>query len=236
MRTGSSRDYRLTGIAGIALCACALISSNGCVSGSGEIAHVSNNEEWTKKEIVWGKFKKDRPFIAMFEGWRGSWPNYMHVMAKNIEYQLDAPVYVTHVHFWRENMERIREAHKNGFEIMLAGYSAGGHQAYLAAKECEKEKIPIKKMVFYDPTFTNNGEVHLPDNVFEAEAVYSNSPGDWLSFARGQKGQIVGSVALKRVERDTDGNHLGAFTWEKFKSDWERDVRRTHVEKLKSGF
>jgi len=188
-----------------------------------------NYEQWQPHQIQWENYDENMPFIAMFEGWNGPWPKYMHIMAKNIEEELNAPVYVTDVHFWKENMENIREAYRRGREIMLAGFSAGAHQAYLAAKQCEKERIPIRKIVFYDPTYTNDHKLYIPDNVYEIEAVFSSDKSDWLAFARGKKGNIIASERIVRKIRDTEGGHLGAFTWERFKNEWMNDIQQ-HLE------
>ena len=33
-----------------------------------------------------------------------------------------------------------------------------------------------------------------------------------------------------RTERETEGRHLGAFTWEKFKTTWMNDIKNSHIE------
>ncbi len=228
MKMNREKSSRLAKIAGYVLSGSAVLSSS--CEGYNYGIERGDLQEWQKKEIDWSKYEPGLPFIALFEGWRGAWPNYMHIMANKIEYDLGVPVYVTHVHFWRENMEKIREAHKREIPVMLGGFSAGAHQAYLAAEQCKKEGIPIKKITLFDPTCTNEMILEIPDNVFEVEAVYSSGKDDWLAFARGEKGKITGSKKLKRIERDTGGNHLGAFTWEKFKENWREDIANAHVE------
>lgn len=133
------------------------------------------------------RFPPEKPLVVGVDGWSSL---ALANEGARLREKFNLPVAVVPVHYWRRNLDQLRQAHEQGRPCILVGYSAGYHQSILTAEQCQKEGITIDLLVGIDPSYIADHGFYLPGNVKRVIFYFSTAKFDLMSWARGDEKRI----------------------------------------------
>lgn len=180
------------------------------------------------------QYPQERPLVLGVDCFMdGVIADDLHSVGRKLENELGVPVVVRSVGGGKENMKEIREAYLQNRSIVLLGYSMGCEETANISKLCKEEGIPIKRIIFYDPTFTNNKKFVVPGNVGETIVYLSSDKLDPMAWARGNTDNIAGEdVEVIKLK----GSHANFVTWKNVGEDFKELASECSLEKVASSY
>ncbi|MEK6953081.1 MAG: hypothetical protein AABX29_08770 [Nanoarchaeota archaeon] len=178
----------------------------------------------SSKNLNLSQYPIEKPLITGIDGFLSS---DLNKVCSKLEKECNTPVVIEPVGFWHENIPEIRQAYKQGRNIILIGFSMGSEQMKLTAKQCEKENILINLLIVIDPTYTNLSDLDIPNNVKRIRPYFSTNGFDFMKWARGNPEKFRKN---KNTEIDNAvflrGTHLGCVRWDNLGTDLIEEVNR----------
>lgn len=178
-------------------------------------------------------YNEEKPFLlAGVDGFMDSLlENDLHSLGYEINKNCNIAVVVNSVDLEEKNIQKILEAHNKGSDIALAGYSMGAGRVYQLIKKFTGEnnypRVQFKLVLFYDPTFTNDGPIYLPSNVDRVVAFFSTNPSDPLAWTRGKPENIKGHDRLKiEIKHKEGANHLDLMSFRYVGEDTKKAIEQ----------
>ncbi len=163
-------------------------------------------------QINFERYSKESPLVVVYDGlFSVDARNFIKPLAQKqkVPYILEDNV------VWESNQQAIKKASEQKRKILLIGYSSGCDQVRLTAKWCDKQNIPIEKMIFFDPTYLScSFGKSIPKNV-RSITNYLSQRGV-LDILEIGKGREIKKSDLENPETnyeniELDGPHLGIF-------------------------
>jgi hypothetical protein len=128
---------------------------------------------------------------------------------------------------WHVNKEAIEQAHGQGREIILVGYSAGCDQVRIASEYCRQKGIKVH-IVYFDPTYLSlNPGRSIPNIAIDVISYRSEDIPDVMAIGKGRevRDYDLQSKDTKFQNRHLTGPHVGIF-------DNNRDVLKKEIRQL----
>lgn len=116
---------------------------------------------------------QEKDYIAVFEGMAGDELKKVSANFSNENFCS----YTTYCLDPTSQLEIAKNAHQNGQDVSVIGFSSGGHTAVEFAKLCQKHQMPIKTLMTLDPTYLARiCNTKVPSNVEQWINYRSNAP------------------------------------------------------------
>ncbi|MBI2499578.1 hypothetical protein HYV88_05030 [Candidatus Woesearchaeota archaeon] len=177
------------------------------------------------KNINLSQYPIEKPLVAGVDGFLS---NDLNIVGSKLEKECSTPVVIEPIGNWQENMPEIRQAYKQGRNIILTGFSMGSEQVKFIANRCREEGIIIELVFIIDPTYTSFGNLDLPDNVKRIKPYFSTDKIDFMSWARGNPEKFRNTGGNTKTEKPTflRGTHLNCVKWNNLRTDLIDEVKK----------